>query len=116
MATNTIFEDGDYLSLPVPSGTVSGGPVRVGSIAAGVNGVAQTDRGEGGNAAGNASVMLKGVHDLTVVLASSIAVGGPVYITSANVLNDTSASNALFGHAMEASASGTVVIRVRVSN
>ena len=71
MATNTIFEDGDYLSLPVPSGTLTGQPVRVGSIAAGVNGVAQTDRGEGGNSSTNASVMLKGVHDLTVTLASS---------------------------------------------
>ena len=116
MAKNTHQEDGDYLSLPVPSGTVSGGPVRVGTIANGLNGVAETARGAGGNAAGYASVQLQGVHEFTVTLAGAIAEGGPVYITSANALNDTAASNALFGHAVKASASGTVTLRVRIAN
>src|SRR5690606_18366707 len=42
MATNEIFKDANYLSLPVPEGTVSGDPVLVGELV----GVAQTTEGE----------------------------------------------------------------------
>ena len=35
MALNEVFRDADHLSLPVPVGTLSGAPVRVG----GLNGV-----------------------------------------------------------------------------
>lgn len=111
MAKNTVFEDGDYLSLPVPSGVLTGEPVRVG----GLNGVAQTDRGEGGNDAGNASVMLKGVHDLTVTDAIA-AVGDPVYITAARALTNVATGNSLFGHALETKAAAAGVIRVRIAN
>lgn len=110
MATNTRFEDGDYLSLPVPSGTKSGAPVRVGSL----NGVAQTDRDGGGNPAGSASVMLKGVHDITVtgIVAN---VGDPVYIDSGNKVNVTN-TNPVFGHALATKTAADAVIPVRVSN
>ena len=40
MATNITFNPGNHQSLPVPAGTKSGDPVRVG----GLNGVAVTDR------------------------------------------------------------------------
>lgn len=111
MAKNTVFENGDYLSLPVPDGTVSGDPVRVGSL----NGVAQTDKGKGvGNPATHASVMLKGVHDLDVTLAAAKTAGDPVYISAAGALSDTN-TDPLFGHLVEdAAATGT--FRVRVTN
>ena len=110
MATNTKFEDGDYLSLPVPADTVSGAPVRVG----GLNGVTQTKEGEGGNVDGNASVMLKGVHLVTVTGAVT-NVGDPVYITAGNAVNVTN-TNPLFGHALASKGATAGVIPVRVSN
>lgn len=135
MATNEIFRDGDMLSLPVPSGTKAGDPVRIG----GLNGVCATDRAKtdvdpfntdgtvntsynagGGNPTGNASVWLKGVHDVPVGTTTARAIGDPIYIvTSTNALTttDNSGANPVFGHAVEAK--GTTageVIRVRVAN
>lgn len=113
MATNTKFEDGDYLSLPVPQDTPSGGPVHVGVIGAGINGVAQTKEGEGGNPDGFASVMLKGVHFLSVTGAIA-AVGDYVYITvPGNALNATN-TNAKFGVALATKGAPAGVIPVRV--
>lgn len=111
MATNTVFEDGDYLSLPVPAGTVSGDPRRIG----GLNAVAQTARGAGGNASTNASVMLKGVHKVTVTGAVA-NVGDPVYIDVAtNGVNVTN-TNPIFGHALETKSATAAPIRVRLVN
>ena len=94
MATNEKFRDGDFVSLPVPSGKKAGDPVRVG----GLNGVCATDRAKvdvaqynadgslnssynygGGNPTGNASVWLRGAHVFTVAFAVS-NVGDPIYI------------------------------------
>jgi predicted RecA/RadA family phage recombinase len=111
MAKNTIFEDGDYLSLPVPDTTASGAPVRVG----GLNAVAQTKEFQGGNPDNFASCMLKGVHEVTVT--GVLAIGDPVYITSGNALNITSAGNSLWGHAVAVKAgAGAGTARVRISN
>ena len=135
MAKNEIFRSGNKLSLPVPSGTDAGGPVRVG----GLNGVCQTDRAKvdvdpynadgtantsynygGGNPTGNATVWLEGVHDVPVSTTTTRAIGDPIYIiTSTNVLTttDNSGANPLFGHAVEAkSSTANEVIRVRVTN
>ena len=65
MAKNEHLRHANHVSLPVPAGTVSGDPVRVGIL----NGVAQTDRAStsnwgGGNAAGEASVWLDGSHQI----------------------------------------------------
>lgn len=78
------------ISLPVPAGTKSGDPVKVGSIV----GVAATDRADStaalsidsvaanssGNAAGHASVLTDGAYELTVSGAIT-GPGMPVYIT-----------------------------------
>lgn len=68
------------LSLPVVAGTVSGDPVRVGSV----NGVAATSRGEGGNASTHASVSTDAnAYEYEV----AGAIGGPftpVFITARN--------------------------------
>lgn len=75
MAKNEIFRHGDHMSLPVPSGTKPGDPVKVGAL----NGVAQTAVNEGGNPEGHASVWLSGVHTFPVTGAVE-AVGAPIYI------------------------------------
>lgn len=109
MATNEVFEDGDHLSLPVTDGTKSGSPVVVGSLV----GVAQTDEGEGGNADNFASVMMKGVHRLSVTGVTTV--GAPVYITAAYALNVTASGNTLFGYALEAKGAPAGVIRVKLA-
>lgn len=135
MATNEKFRDGDFVSLPVPSGIKAGAAVRVGNL----NGVCATDRAKtdvaafnadgtpntsynrgGGNPTGNASVWLRGAHDLPVSTTTTLAVGAPVYIiTATNVLTttDNSGANPLYGHALTPkSATADEVIRVRIAN
>ena len=51
MAKNIVYKPGDHLSVPVPAGTKSGDPVRVG----GLNGVAITDRANTGVSPVNAT-------------------------------------------------------------
>lgn len=110
MATNETYRDGDKLSLPVADNTVSGAPVKVGSLL----GVTQTKEGEGGNPDGTATVWLKGVFNLTVTGAVS-NVGDPVYITSAGALNVTATDNTLFGYALATKGATAGVIPVRIS-
>lgn len=98
MATNQKFRGNRTRSLPVTADTASGSPVVVGSLV----GVALTAEGEGGNAAGYATVALDGAFDLAVGTTTAVAVGAPVYITSAYALTPTATSNTLFGYALEA--------------
>lgn len=115
MATNRKYASNRYLTLPVPSGVVSGDPVIKGQIA----GVALINR----DSAGNASVDTGGVYNLSVKGVNdagnvAIAVGDPVYF----LVGDTpkiSAKNSgtLFGHALEAVNSGaTTTIQVRLTS
>ena len=105
MATNEVNKYGDWLELPVASGVVSGAPVVVGDLV----GVAQTTR----DADGMASCALAGVFNLTVT--GITAVGTPVYITAAGVLNITASTNKLFGHALAIKTAGAAVIPVRLA-
>lgn len=130
MATNEIFRDADHLSLPVPSGTKAGAPVRIG----GLNGVTETDRANtsvpatnsdgtkntsynygGGNPDGYASVWLKGAHVFESDFAVA-AVGDPVYITAANALTGTASGNSLYGHALSTKAAAAGPLTVRIAN
>ena len=111
MATNSAFTQADQLSLPVAEGTESGDPVIVGQLV----GVALTDRGDGGNESTHATVKLTGAFDLAVGTTSTLAVGAPVYITTAGALTPTAGTNALFGHALEekgSSAGEVIAIRL----
>lgn len=96
------------ISLPVPAGTKSGDPVKVGSLM----GVAATDRADStvtpptidsiaanssGNADGYASVLVDGGYLLTVTGAVSSA-GTAIYIDSDGALTTTATSNTLFGY------------------
>jgi predicted RecA/RadA family phage recombinase len=128
MARNEVFKEANYLTLPVPVGTKSGAPVRVG----GLNGVAQVDEptayingqltpewneAPSSNRPGYASVALKGAFRLPVATATTLAVGAPVYIKPDNTLTttDSSGANALFGHALSVkgtSAGQDVIVRI----
>lgn len=110
MAKNEVFDLGDNLALPVTADTPSGSPVVVGHIV----GVAATKEGEGGNVDGYATVVTKGVYNLTVTGAVA-SVGLPVYITSAYALNVTASGNQLFGHALDTKGAAASVIRVKIA-
>lgn len=126
MTSREIFNDGDTLSLPVPSGLKSGDPVRVG----GLNGVLVTDRTPdtqtvtdtagpitpGGNPAGYASVKLKGVREFDAVTFAISNIGDPVYITSANALTATASGNQKYGDALSTKAAASGPLTVRIAN
>ena len=131
MAQNFVFREADYISLPVPSGTRAGKPVRVGLI----NAVTVTDEGaasqtisfgagvsltqpSGGisNKPGFASCALKGSANLNVTGVT--AYGTPVYIkTSDNSLQVTAAvGTKLFGVALGAKAAALGPVHVKIIN
>lgn len=94
MATNEVLRNADHITLPVPSGTKAGDPVKVGSLV----GVAQTDR----DADGNATVWRKGSYSLTVSDAVA-SVGLPLYVAGDGTsritsLTTTATGNTLFGY------------------
>jgi predicted RecA/RadA family phage recombinase len=126
MAKNEVYKNADYLSLPVPTGRLSGQPVRVG----GLNGVLSTNEGSvdkpagnyneapSSNKAGFASVALVGAFRIPVSTTTTLAIGDPVYIiTASNTLTPSSSGNVLFGHALSAKGAtdGQPVI-VRIAN
>ena len=102
MATNELFRDGDTLNLPVPAGTQSGDPVKVGSLV----GVAITNRGEGGNPSTHATVRRKGAFHLAVSGAIT-AIGDPIYFVAADgTLTGTATGNTLYGYALKSKGAG----------
>lgn len=75
---NKYMRPAEDLALPVPAGTRSGDPVRVGAA----NGVAATHVGEGGNASGHASVDLSASsyeYEVDGAIATPFT---PVYLTA----------------------------------
>ena len=123
MALNEVFKEGIALSLPVPDGTLSGKPLRIGVL----NAVAQTDEGGTtavvngitqitggvGNADNFASVSLVGAWELDV--AGAVAtVGQAIYIKSDNTLTATSTGNFLFGAALRTKGTGTGPLIVKL--
>ena len=131
MATNVVYKPGQHLPAPVPAGTLSGAPLRIGSL----NAIAITDRAKvdvspvnadgtknatynygGGNPEGYASVWLKGAHSFTVSFAIA-AVGTPVYILAdGSALTDVATGNSLFGHALSTKTAAAGPLVVRISN
>ncbi len=126
MTSREIFHDGDYLSLPVPSGLKSGDPVRVGEL----NGVLVTDRTPdtqtitdtqgpvtpGGNPAGYASVKLKGVREFDGVAFAVTNVGDPIYITPGNALSGSASGNQKYGAALSTKTAIAGPLTVRIAN
>lgn len=75
---NEYMRPADNLSLPVVAGTKTGDPVRVGRF----NGVAATNIGEGGNPAGNATVLTDCRSYEYEVAGAITGPGVPVFITA----------------------------------
>lgn len=105
MALNEIFKVGQSISLPVPVGTSSGDPVRVGVL----NGVAIVDEGTGGNAAGYTSVDLFGGHLFAIADAE---VGDAVYIAADGSLSLDPVDGDLYGAVTHLHRDGKVVVLV----
>ena len=107
MALNEILKHSQNRSLPVPTGTKSGDPVRVGII----NGVAQTNEGDGQNAPGYASIKSHGAWKLPVEGAVT-AIGDPIYISATNELSATTVGD-LFGAALQTQAAdGEIIVEI----
>lgn len=113
MATNTVFEAGDFLSLPVAADTPSGAFVLVGDQ--GLFGVAQTAEGEGGNPAGFASVMMVGVHDLPITTTTAADVGDKIYATSGGALTPVVGTNTHVGWLLETKGTAAATLRVKLA-
>lgn len=116
MATNEVFRDADHITLPVPSGVISGEPVVVGALV----GVAQTDRDPDD---GTATVWRKGAFRLQAA-AATYAVGDPIYghatgggaVTArVGLVDKTNTTGTLLGYSLEAktlSATGDLIVAI----
>lgn len=134
MSINNVYKPGDQLPAPVPAGTKSGDPVRIG----GLNGVAIVDRAAastgplnadgslntaynrgGGNANGNASVQFDGAHRVVVTSGAAPTYGQAIHLAAAG-LTTTAGSDPLWGYSVDlapiAGETGTFVTLVRISN
>lgn len=105
MATNQRFFPGDKLTVPVPSGTVSGTPVMVGSLP----GVAVTDRDDNGEA----TVWFDGVWDLTVTGATTV--GLAVYMVDGALTVTQGETGVLFGYALAVKAADAALTPVKIA-
>lgn len=93
MAKNLAYEPGRKVTLPVPVGTLSGGPVRIGTIV----GVAQNDR----DADGESVIDTEGTYEFAGIAGTAPTVGAIIYITPTNTLTTVLTSNFRFGYAIE---------------
>lgn len=105
MATNRRLSHGKHFTLPVPEGTLSNDPVRVGRFC----GVAQTDRA----ADGTSTVWFDGSYDVTVDGAVT-GVGELVYITTADgtLSGSAGAGKAAWGTSLGVKGAGLAVLEV----
>jgi hypothetical protein len=128
---NSVFKEADYISLPVPTGTKSGVPLRIGilnavtvtaeasvtetiTLGAGAS-LTQPSGSASGNEPGFASVALKGSALLTVTGATTV--GGPVYIKADNTLTTTlAAGSKLFGVALRVKTAPAGPVLVKILN
>lgn len=117
MATNRRFSMGSPLSLTVPSPTVSGDPVVLGTLP----GVAITSYDA---ETGKATCALEGVWDLSVKAIngggnSAVAPGDAIYYVAADTPKlSKKTTGVFFGHALEAvtsAATDTIMVRIQPS-
>lgn len=115
MALNEVYAEADSLNYVVPSATVSGDFVVLGSN---IVGVAEVDAKEGADGSFYATLRHKGVFIGTT--ADAVTLGAAIYIASAatrgTALTTTATSNKLVGYAVKAKASGAGDVHVRINN
>ena len=102
MAKNQKLPKALHISGPVPSGVVSGQPVKVGQIC----GVSILDR----DSNGESTIWLDGSWEVQVTGAA--AFGDPIYITSAGALNRTATGNFIWGVALGSKAAAAGPLEV----
>ena len=100
---NERYTNAKHISVPVPAGTKSGDPVKVGQIC----GVAVIDR----ESDGRATIWLDKSYDLPVAGAVG-NFGAPIYITSGGTLTATASGNFFFGTALGTKGTGTGPLEV----
>lgn len=131
MATNIVFKEAEFISLPVPTGTKAGLPVRIGtlnaitvtaegsvtetiSLGAGMS-LTQVSGAISGNLPGFASCALHGAAILQVTGATTV--GGAVYIKADNTLTTTlAAGSKLFGTALRVKTAPVAGVLVKLIN
>lgn len=132
MATNIVFKDSEYISVPAPTGTLAGAALRVGllnvitvtaegsvtetiTLGAGAS-IVQPSGALSGNEPGWASAALHGAAILPVTGVT--AFGTPVYIKVAdNTLQVTAAAGTkLYGVALRVKAAPLAGVLVKVLN
>ena len=124
MTTREIFRHANHLGLPVDAAVKSGDVVVFGSGATALAGIAQTDYSARD---GKATIWFDGGWELTVGDAT-YAIGDPIYAhgtggvaptagAAAPVIDKTSTTGVLLGHAIEAKTTtgGTGTLRVRLA-
>lgn len=133
MAKNITYKPGDHLAAPVPAGTKSGTPLRIGALnAITITDVAKTDvsalnadgsvntayNAGGGNRHGEASVWFEGVVLVNVTAASAPAYGVAVNLNAAVL--QTAAGGSLWGNSVDPApldnGDGTFKVLVRINN
>lgn len=114
MALNEVYAEADSLNYVVPSATVSGDFVVLGSIV----GVAEVDAKQGADSSYYATLRHVGVF--TGTTADAVTVGAPVYLASAatrgTALTTTATSNKLVGYAVKAKGATAGNVLVRINN
>jgi len=131
VATNIVFKDAEFISLPVPTGTKAGKPVRIGtlnaitvtaegsvtetiSLGAGMS-LTQVSGAISGNLPGFASVALHGAAQLDVTGVTTV--GGAVYIKADNTLTTTlAAGSKLYGVALRVKTAPVAPVLVKLIN
>lgn len=120
MAKNLHKNEGRYLTgaATQPATPVSGDPVLLGQIP----GVALTDEGEGGNAAGEITIDTRGVYLLNVEAVdgsgnSAVAIGNILYYDSAATIkiNKDATNGVRFGYALgtvDSAGSGVIPVKL----
>lgn len=111
MATNEHQRHAQHISLPVPAGTKSGDPVKVGAFV----GVAVTDRREDGTA----TVWRDGSWHLTVDGAVA-GPGVPLYVAGDGTsritqLTATDTGNTLFGYSLDSKTAAAAPLPVAIA-
>jgi predicted RecA/RadA family phage recombinase len=108
LAINRVYADESNIALPVPSGTLSGGPVVIGDLP----GVALIDR----DADGEATLDFDGAYRFPNVKGiapggsnGALAVGQVVHLQSNGDISGNTSTGKRFGYVLEVVASGATV-------
>jgi hypothetical protein len=112
-ATNRVRVKGSPLFIVLTGGGVTAGSPAIAASA--VAGAGFTGFVESAKDANNAAVLhTEGVWTSTFTVVTSIAIGDPIYITTAGVLTQTAAANFLFAKSLVALGAGSASVTMKL--